>query len=35
MKPGGSSDLMPETLFISHRAIATAKLANNLDAINQ
>lgn len=35
MKPGKSSGLMPEKVFVSERAIETAGLANDVDAVNQ
>ena len=35
MKPGTSTGRMPEKLLVSDRAIATAGLANEVDAVNQ
>src|SRR5579871_409725 len=35
MNPGRSMGRMPEKVFVSERAIATAGLANDVDAVNQ
>src|ERR1700722_5192363 len=35
MKPGKSTGRMPENVSVSDRAIATAGLANDVDAVNQ
>src|SRR6266849_5094163 len=35
MKPGRSAGRMPEKVFVKERAIATAGLANDVDAVNQ
>ena len=35
MKPGRSSGRMPENVLVSERAIATAGLANDVEAVNQ
>jgi len=35
MKPGRSMGRMPEKVFVSDRAMATAGLANDVDAVNQ
>jgi hypothetical protein len=35
MKPGRSIGRIPENVFVSERAIATAGLAKDVDAVNQ
>ena len=35
MKPGRSTGRMPEKVLVSDRAIATAGLANEVEAVNQ
>src|SRR5579863_425654 len=35
MKPGRSRGRMPENVFVKERAIATAGLANDVEAVNQ
>ncbi|MOA63708.1 hypothetical protein D3C78_1895290 [compost metagenome] len=35
MKPGRSSGRMPENVSVRERAIATAGLANEVEAVNQ
>ena len=35
MNPGRSCGRMPENVFVMERAMATAGLANDVDAVNQ
>ncbi|MGY4297186.1 hypothetical protein ACVWXN_005281 [Bradyrhizobium sp. i1.4.4] len=35
MKPGRSVGRMPENVFVSDRAMATAGFANDVEAVNQ